>query len=734
MSNKIHKKLIIGEIEEITEIQSTDKVLISAENGEIKEVDKSKVGMSEDNVTDLISTSTEFVKNGEGWSLKYRVDNPSFYGTIGKRAIDLSVATAVNSVMPERFSFGGNAWYTAVFGNNNSAMGTASLVSGGLNRSQGQCNNIISYSSTIIEDKGTENISKKNNGIYSGTHNTITNARESVILGGTLNKITGDEKPKSGNYSASNAIIGGWNNEIFSSPNTNRPVYSSFILGGELNKAQGYYNIVGGYSNHAVTAGETLFGLYGTIQNTSLNGFDFINNSRMFNVGIGKVLNGNEVRIDGFSVYRHGLVTAPSLTTSLINSNNRALTTNEWVKDQIANFKLPTNWESPQQRFSGLEDKSADATYNKVMVLDADGKAGTKDAGDLGKVKTVNGQEPNENGDIEIEDSEFVKNGEGWSLKYAIDNPTKYEPTGLNAINLSKAYSDSTTMLGASGKDSTAIGAYTLAKGANSTAIGWNSKSYGTQSLTIGYSNISYSGFSTVVGGQANIIGVESEILTPISGQNSRASIFGGQNNKIINGRYATIIGGHSNTITATSKYNITSNPLAQNSILGGNYNAITDAQNSIILGGNSNSIIGHKVERNWAVTVAGGENVGKGSYSAVFGYRNKSITQGETLVGILSKTQDEALLPNTYYPSSRMFGVGVGNLVNDVTEVRKDGFNVYQNGLVTAPSLTNELIDSETTGKVLITKEYLNPATLIKILTSATTEQINQIKTLLGI
>ena len=325
------------------------------------------------------------------------------------------------------------------------------------------------------------------------------------------------------------------------------------------------------------------------------------------------------------------------------------------------------------------------------------------------KVKTVNDLEPDEEGNIDLGliPAEFVKNGLGWSLKYAIDNPAKYEPTGLNAINLSKAYSDSTTMLGASGKDSTAIGAYTLAKGNNSTAIGWSSKSYGSQSLAIGYSNISYSAFSTVIGGQANIIGIESEISTPISGQNTRASIFGGQNNKIINGRYATIVGGYSNTITATSKYNITSNPLGQNSILGGNSNTITDAENSAILGGNSNSIIGHKVERNWAITVAGGENIGKGSYSSVFGYRNKSITQGETLVGMLSVTQDEALLPNTYYPSSRMFGVGVGNLVNDVTEVRKDGFNVYQNGLVTAPSLTTSLIEAN--NKAVTTKEYLD-------------------------
>ena len=304
---------------------------------------------------------------------------------------------------------------------------------------------------------------------------------------------------------------------------------------------------------------------------------------------------------------------------------------------------------------------------------------------------------------------QFVKNGLGWSLKYAVDNPDKYETTGENAINLSKAYSNSVGTLGASGKDSTAIGAYTLARGNNSTAIGWNSKSYGSQSLTIGYSNISYSAFSTVIGGQANIIGTESEITIPVSGLNARSSIFGGGNNKILNGRHATIVGGLTNTITATSKYDTTTNPLAHNIILGGSVNTITDAENSVILSGDRNSISGHPTERSCGISVTGGKNIGKGSYSFVTGYRNTSVTQGETLVGMLSVTQDEALLPNTYYPSSRMFGVGVGFIQNRTTEIRRDGLNVYQNGLVTVPTLTPTLIDAEPTGKVVVTKEYVN-------------------------
>ena len=60
---------------------------------------------------------------------------------------------------------------------------------------------------------------------------------------------------------------------------------------------------------------------------------------------------------------------------ALINADEtgKAITTKEFVDNKISNFSLPTNWESPQQRFSGLEDKSSDATYNKTLVVDNNG-------------------------------------------------------------------------------------------------------------------------------------------------------------------------------------------------------------------------------------------------------------------------------------------------------------------------------------------------------------------------
>lgn len=73
---------------------------------------------------------------------------------------------------------------------------------------------------------------------------------------------------------------------------------------------------------------------------------------------------------------------------------------------------VETNWTNENHRWSNLPNKSSDATYDKVMVLDNSGKAGTKDTGDFGKVKTVNGKSPDSTGntDIGIDDTLRVNN------------------------------------------------------------------------------------------------------------------------------------------------------------------------------------------------------------------------------------------------------------------------------------------------------------------------------------
>ena len=291
---------------------------------------------------DVLKKDEEFIKNGTGWSLKHRKDNPSFYGTLGQNALDLSYTTSANTFEPDRFSWGSNGLYSFSAGYKNSAMGVGSTVLGTQNYSQGQTNHIISYKGIIREDKGIVNKGKYSNGIFAGELNQINNSIHSVILGGSENSIEGEAEPRTNSsYNSKNAIIGGYKNKIISANGTNKQSYGSVIFGGENNIAQGNYNMIAGYGNHAVTLGETLVGIYGTIQNTSLSGFDFIDNSRMFNVGVGlSQNNGTIIRRDGLSVYRNGLVTTPSLTPELTDTSNRAVVTKEYLDIRIP--KPPT--------------------------------------------------------------------------------------------------------------------------------------------------------------------------------------------------------------------------------------------------------------------------------------------------------------------------------------------------------------------------------------------------------
>ena len=340
-----------------------------------------------------VDLNQEFVKNGLGWSLKHQVDNPTFYGALGKFAVNLSNADKINTDVSKPYGAVGE--YTFSVGYLNHANGNGTFVAGALNTASGQCNHIISFRSTIKEDKGLYNRAKPNNGIFSGEFNIIDSALRSIIIGGQLNTITGKYSnidSNQANYTYENSIIGGNSNLIYEGSrnvivggfsniikkgdNTNRDSYGSVILGGEENRTQGHYNVVGGVKNHAVTVGETIFGLYSTIQNQNLSGFDHIDNSRVFNVGVGKLIGTtNFQRRDGLSVFRNGLVTTPTASNSLIDSDLKAVVTKEYLDSKISNFKLPTNWESPQQKFSGLEDKSADATYNQLLGVDSNGYA-----------------------------------------------------------------------------------------------------------------------------------------------------------------------------------------------------------------------------------------------------------------------------------------------------------------------------------------------------------------------
>ena len=179
------------------------------------------------------------------------------------------------------------------------------------------------------------------------------------------------------------------------------------------------------------------------------------------------------------------------------------------------------NWTNSSQRFSELLDKSADATYNKVAVLDS--------ANNLATAKYFT--------------SEFVRlqNGSniGFALKHRSENPNFYGLIGNQAIDLSLSYSTSSDS-GANGYQAIAIGNsikaigdqsigigtmattssssvsignivtsgnYSVAIGKNTDASGSQATAVGNQARAIGFFSVSI-GSSTVIGQRATAVGV----------------------------------------------------------------------------------------------------------------------------------------------------------------------------------------------------------------------------------
>lgn len=129
-------------------------------------------------------------------------------------------------------------------------------------------------------------------------------------------------------------------------------------------------------------------------------------------------------------------------------------------------------------------------------------------------------------------------------------------------------------------------------------------------------------------------------------------------------------------------------------SILGGNSN-LASAQRASIAGGSSNTASGAYS------FVFGNENTASGNYSTTGGSGNIADTYAETVIGRYSSQSGGD--PASWVTTDRLFNIGNGL----GSEVRSDAFTILKNGLATLPSVTNTLIDTEPTGKAVITREW---------------------------
>lgn len=622
----------------------------------------------------------EFVKNGLGWALKYKVDNPEKYLPTGENAIDLTKA------YPDaQTNVGASGKDSFTVGSYNLAAGLNSISMGYSTKAYGSVGIVIGYNSTAYSPFSS---------IFGGFRNTIgyeellttpitgLNTR-TTIVGGADNKILRTQYSSIiggsnntidagenyvANTTAYNNIIGGYNNQIIK--NSSR----SNILGGQNNISQGWYNNVSGLENHAVTLGETIFGTYATIQDTNLPPNEFGNQNstnRMFSVGIGGLINSTSYRADGLNIYKNGLVTIPSITSELINNNPKAVITKEYSDSQQVLVK------------SGGGYKLKDKLINEALSIG------------------------NNSIDLSTGDDYRVPQGSN-SFSFGVNNAMYYDNTIMLTTNGESRCKD-TSIFG--GRDN---------------EIGMTTNVSATQYSTIlgGNKNRLDTGRNSVIlGGENNKNGHGMMAASPNDwGDNN--SVIGGNTNFIIQTKNSTVIGGEKNTIGFYSGTLIPRN--GENST------------NNIILGGDGNQIISRNENINApysSIILAGANNISNGHYNVVGGVGNEAVTYGETLFGIYATTQNYNNNNSYNEPdgwqrleTARIFGVGIGS---DGTN-RKDAINVYNNGLVTAPGLTIELMNNNP--KSLITKEYLTPQLLINILTTATEEEKTEIKTLLNI
>jgi hypothetical protein len=104
--------------------------------------------------------------------------------------------------------------------------------------------------------------------------------------------------------------------------------------------------------------------------------------------------------------------------------------------------------------------------------------------------------------------------------------------------------------------------------------------------------------------------------------------------------------------------------------------------------------------------------HVTAGYVNTVFGVGQRITGMGCMAVGQAAEIVSSGTNDWNNYPTKTMFVVGNGTIQNGSSSftvlTRKNAFKVLYNGEVTAPSLTIALTSAETTGKVLITREYL--------------------------
>ena len=253
-------------------------------------------------------------------------------------------------------------------------------------------------------------------------------------------------------------------------------------------------------------------------------------------------------------------------------------------------------------------------------------------------------------------------NGEGIIIRGRELPP--YGAIGYRAVDLSFANGFS-GLKGATGNRSFVAGYNSIAAGEDSVSIGIDNEisSLASGGVTIGSANV-VTGFAGVTIGSNNIVSNTNGIAIGVGCTSSGLGSF--------------VEGG---TNESTARYTHAEGELTKATRL----NAHSE---------------GRSTEANGEMSHAGGDH-------------NIANAYGETLIGTCATLQAGSFDANAPVSTDRLFGVGNGFIEPVFSTVnRSDAFTVLRNGLASLPSVTNALI-SAGSGKVLVTKEYLESLTV---------------------
>ena len=188
--------------------------------------------------------------------------------------------------------------------------------------------------------------------------------------------------------------------------------------------------------------------------------------------------------------------------------------------------------------------------------------------------------------------------------------------------------------------------------------------------------------------------------------------------NSMPNGGAVNLMMGNNNTLSTNSS------TFSSYNIIQGYNNTVNNLSHSLVVGSeNSTDSIAAVTNRGYlGCTMLGTHNTLKGSEatpgSHLIGYALTSNQAFTTVVGSFNTertpeyTGSYGVAANFNNGLFARFVVGIGDIGGGpgglIGAIRKDGFVVLKNGTVTANELTKTIIDAESTGRVLVTREWI--------------------------